>query len=554
MKKSLRTKFTLLLLLVGVLPLACTSIFFYYTTKDAFFSNVFKELRWNIDEVAVLIENHFADTSKNLLFASQNAAFRMYFLDPGKKGYWLTEQKKTLRSLRKTYPDIVDEACFIDNTGHEISRIVYDRIAPEEELSSEEERAAFFKKAFLMDEGEVFQGRPMISEDTGRWVLPNATPIMVNGKKKAILHFEVTMSYFQLLLKRHINPERGYGFIVNSDGEFMAHTLMDLSGDEPFPMAVGADTSFDLERIIGRMMNGERGIEEFSQGGKGYYVIFKPISSSYVKGRNENRWSIGYAISSDRLYVELAILRYNLIAIGGTLLLVAGLAYLLGNYVTRPIRELAKATRKLARGEMPRVSSRRDDEIGQLSVSFNLMAEAVKRRDDALKSLAVTDGLTGLFNQRYFKSELEKAVKVAGRYGRPMALLIADVDFFKDYNDANGHLQGDMALKKVAEVLMKYTREVDLVARYGGEEFVVMLPETGLDGALEAAERIRAGLEAEAVPFEEMQPHGRFSVSIGVAVYPGDAKDPVSLLDAADKALYAAKKKGRNIVVAYREV
>jgi len=546
LKKSLRAKFTLLLLLVGVVPLTCASIFFYYSTKDAYFKNVFKELRWNIDEVSAIVENHFAESAKDLLFASQNAAFRMYFLEPGEKAYWLAEQKKTLKKLRKSYPDVVDEACFIDNTGQEITRIVYDTLAHEHELSSEEERAAFFTQAFLMEEDEVFQGVPMLSEDTKRWVLPNATPVIVNGEKKAILHFEVTMTYFQLLLKRLINPERGYGFIVNDKGELMAHTLMEIDESAPFPKAIGGNTGFELERILQRMMNGERGIEAFSRGGKEYYIIFKPVGQAYVKGRNDNRWSIGYAISSDRVYVELAILRYNLMAIGATFLLVGLLAYTLGNYVTKPIRELAAATRKVAQGEMPSIRSERHDEIGQLSASFNLMVEAVKRRNDALKSMAVTDGLTGIFNQRYFKEELGRTMKVAERYGRSVALIIADVDHFKHYNDANGHVQGDMALKKIAGVFTASTREVDLVARYGGEEFVVMCPETTLEAALVAAERIRSGVESEIIPFAETQPGGALTVSIGVAVYPGDAADPVSLIEAADRALYMAKEGGRN--------
>ena len=547
-KKSLRAKFTLLLLLVGVVPLTCASVFFYYSTKDAYFKNVFKELRWNIDEISHIVENHFAESAKDLLFASQNAAFRMYFLEPGKKAYWLAEQKKTLKKLRQNYPDVIDEACYIDNTGQEISRIVYDTLAHEHELSSEEERAAFFTQAFLMEEDEVFQGLPMISEDTKRWVLPNATPVVVNGEKKAILHFEVTMTYFQFLLKRLINPDRGYGFIVNDRGEYMAHTLMDIDQKAPFPKVIDGNTGFELERILKRMMNGERGIESFPQNGKEYYVIFKPVGQNYVKGRNDNRWSIGYAISSDRVYVELAILRYNLMAIGVTFLLVAFLAYTLGNYVTKPIRELAQATRKVAQGEMPSVRSNRSDEIGQLSASFNLMVEAVKRRNDALKSMAVTDGLTGIFNQRYFKEELARTLKIAERYGRSVALIMADVDHFKQYNDTNGHVQGDMALKKIAGVFTDSTREVDLVARYGGEEFVVMLPETTLDAALVAAERIRSAVEAEIIQYAETQPDGRLTVSVGVAVYPGDGADPVSLIDAADKALYMAKERGRNRV------
>ncbi|CAG0996416.1 partial Phytochrome-like protein cph2, partial [Methanosarcinales archaeon] len=116
------------------------------------------------------------------------------------------------------------------------------------------------------------------------------------------------------------------------------------------------------------------------------------------------------------------------------------------------------------------------------------------------------------------------------------------------YNDTNGHAAGDQCLKKVAEVFMKNAREVDISARYGGEEFAVILPETSKDGALKLAERLRAKLEEETVPFEALQPNGAVTMSLGVASYPDDAQDAQSLVEAADKALYKAKEKGRNTV------
>lgn len=543
-KKSLRAKFTLVLLIVGIIPLMITSAFFYYTAKDALFKNVFKELKWNINEISGLIESHFSETGKDLIVASQNAAFRMYLLDPANRMSWVKEQQKTLKHLRGIYPEIIDEACFIDSTGQEISRIVFDRIAGEDELSSSEERSTFFESAFEMNEGEVYQGRPTISEDTKRWVLPNATPVMINGKKAAILHFEVTMAHFQNLLKRAINPDRGYGFILNEKGEFMGNTRADINEAAPFPVAITTGTPSTLKHVYERMLRGESGIEQFTDGVKDYYVIFQPMGSVYIKGRNDNRWYIAYAIPSDRVYVELAILRYNIVAFASTLLFVVALAYMIGNYITRPIRELAGATHKLANGEMPKISTKREDEIGQLSESFNIMVEAVKRRDEALKSLAITDGLTGVYNYRHFKDELEKGVKSAMRYNRPMSLIMFDVDHFKDYNDAYGHPQGDMALKKLAGVLMKCVREVDLPARYGGEEFVVIMPETVSEGALKTAERIRAQIEKEMA-----EPGGNaVTVSIGVATLPGDADNGSGLIEAADRALYRAKEEGRNRV------
>lgn len=547
-KKSLRAKFTFLLLVVGVVPLAIASVFFYHTAKAALFENVFKELKWNADELTSIIEDYFEQSGKDLLIASKNAAFSMYFQEPGNRAHWVSEQNKTLKYLRSIYPDMVDEACFIDSNGVELSRIVYDKIAHSHELDSGEERSSFFKGALALSEGEIFQGRPVVSEDTKRWVLPNATPILVNGKKAALLHFEVTMTYFQGLLRKLINPDRGYGFILNDSGEFMAHTLLDISETEPFPRALKPDTAQDISKIYTRMIAGESGIEQFFQGGKDYYIVFKPINASYLKGRNENRWSIAYVLPSDRVYVELDILRYNIIAIIMTTLLAVILSYIIGNYVTKPIRELAAATYKVSAGEMPRIEVNREDEIGTLSRSFNSMAESVKKRDEALKALAITDGLTGLFNYRYFKGELEKEVKKSDRYNRPLSLIMADVDFFKHYNDTNGHAQGDMALKRVAEIFMKCVRDIDLAARYGGEEFAVVLPETTLEQALIIAERIRRKLEEEDVPYEELQPNGKLTLSIGVASFPDNAKDAAALIDAADKALYKAKENGRNQV------
>jgi diguanylate cyclase (GGDEF)-like protein len=543
---GLRIKFTLVLLLVGVVPLVSASLFFYFASKKALFNSVFRELKWSVNEVAVTIESLFDGTGKDLLLASQSSAFRMYFKEPGKKGYWLAEQHKTLEHLRSIYPEILDEACFIDSTGKEICRIVHDELAAEEDLSSEEDRSIFFKEAFGMKEGMVYQGRPMISEDTERWVLPNATPIVVDGRKAAILHFEVTMTYFQRLLDKAINPDRAHGFILNDEGEFMAHTRLQIGERDRFPMAVTKETPEGLKEIYGRMMAGGSGIEEFTEGGKAFYLSYRPVKSDPRAGVNMNKWSIGYVLPADRVYVELSILKYNLLAIGATLLVVIILANLLGKYVTKPIRELAVASTRVALGKLPKIEVMRDDEIGQLSESFNRMVDAVNRRDTVLKELATTDGLTGLYNHRFFKSELVKEVKSALRFNRPLSLLIADVDWFKQYNDTYGHTAGDMALKKISNALLKSTRDVDIAARYGGEEFSIILPEAGIKDALEIAERIRRAVAEEGLHIDK--PGGVLTISIGVAELTGGVKDAEGLIKEADKLLYRAKELGRNRV------
>jgi diguanylate cyclase (GGDEF)-like protein len=168
-----------------------------------------------------------------------------------------------------------------------------------------------------------------------------------------------------------------------------------------------------------------------------------------------------------------------------------------------------------------------------------------------VRALAVTDGLTGLTNHRAFHHALEVEVARAGRYGYPVSLVFLDIDSFKLYNDTYGHPAGNERLKAIAALLQERVREPDVAARYGGEEFAIILPHTPKVGALHLAERIRAAAEATApeahgpgVPFSG------YTLSLGVAGFPEDARNAEDLLLAADDAELAAKRAGKNRVVA----
>ena len=157
--------------------------------------------------------------------------------------------------------------------------------------------------------------------------------------------------------------------------------------------------------------------------------------------------------------------------------------------------------------------------------------------------LAVTDSLTDVYNRRYLIEFLARELGRRERYQRVVALLFLDVDRFKDYNDAYGHLAGDDALCQLVSVLRLNLRVVDLVARYGGEEFAIVLPETTGPNAHTVAEKLRMAIEAH--PF----PRGRLSASLGVVTCSNNGTaDPYHLIDRADQALYAAKRSGRNAV------
>ncbi len=165
-----------------------------------------------------------------------------------------------------------------------------------------------------------------------------------------------------------------------------------------------------------------------------------------------------------------------------------------------------------------------------------------------LHEQAITDPLTGLFNRRQFEHVLRMETSRIQRYGGTCTLAIIDLDFFKRYNDHFGHVAGDLILRELSNVMRRQTRSSDLLARYGGEEFALVMPGSTKDAAVVAMERLRHIVEEHPFKDEEVMPRGKMTISIGVASCPEDGEDYDSLVMAADRALYAAKQDGRNLV------
>ena len=198
---------------------------------------------------------------------------------------------------------------------------------------------------------------------------------------------------------------------------------------------------------------------------------------------------------------------------------------------------------------------REERELAEPLAALAAVAIENARLYAGLKELAISDGLTDLYNHRYFYDRLAEEVARAQRYELPLTLLMLDVDDFKRFNDAYGHRAGDAVLRDLAELLKEQTRhKIDLVARYGGEEFAVILPGTGGAGgdagepaaAAQVAERIRGAVAAAS-----LGPPGisvPMTVSVGVASFPANAASMNGLFEAADRALYRAKERGKDRV------
>lgn len=168
-----------------------------------------------------------------------------------------------------------------------------------------------------------------------------------------------------------------------------------------------------------------------------------------------------------------------------------------------------------------------------------------------LERLATTDGLTGLYNYRQFRERYREEINLCRRYNHPLAIMLIDLDGFKQVNDQYGHLEGDYLLVQFAETLQSTLRTTELVARYGGDEFVVLMPSTNLQGGVVAAQRVAHVVRETVFHDTSGTPRLRITVSIGVAAFPNSTDDPAKLLEKADEALEIAKRSGRNQVVAY---
>ncbi len=192
-------------------------------------------------------------------------------------------------------------------------------------------------------------------------------------------------------------------------------------------------------------------------------------------------------------------------------------------------------------------------ELVQAKLTLEKLTGELEEKNRYLEGIANLDGLTEIYNHRYFQEFLDKEISRSQRRETELSLVLADIDYFKKFNDFHGHQAGDHVLREVAALCGSLIREYDLLARYGGEEFVFVLPETDPQEALVVAEKIRAAIEQQ--HFEYQGEDCRVTMSFGVAGFLQADKsiNKTELIERADKALYSAKKKGRNRVEEYVE-
>lgn len=304
------------------------------------------------------------------------------------------------------------------------------------------------------------------------------------------------------------------------------------------------------------------------------YIAGKPI----VLGK-QIIGAVAVGISTRALDEKItALTQQSLIFASITLIIAVGLSLWLGRQITSPLRALTDIATQMTGGDLfVRIEIPSQDEIGQLGDAFSQMATSIQNRELELRDLAVgleqtieertdelrrqnkrleriaiEDPLTGIYNRRYFFELAEQEIERAKRYGNLLSVVIMDADYFKNVNDAYGHLIGDQILINLAKICQENIRSLDIFARYGGEEFVILMPEANLEDAQKSAERLRK-LVAET----SMITGGlnvMITISLGVASWENSKElDFNALLARADRALYQSKESGRNRVSVWQE-
>lgn len=357
------------------------------------------------------------------------------------------------------------------------------------------------------------------------------------------------------------------------------NTLMENSkvGNNGVSYIVTADKKYiyhpDKQLIMKKIRRDNKAVNNALYGIKGSTLVVEKDGSKYIAGYAsvpQTGWGVVVEIPENEALASVRQLQYKMF---GVIVIITLLVLLITvkftKKLTEPLKRLVDASEKVANGNYTiSVLVESNDELGLLGLTFNNMVTSIREMHDdilnkqsqlkiinqELQIMANTDGLTKLYNHRFFQETINKEMELAKKNKTPLSLLIVDIDYFKHYNDLFGHQAGDQLLKDLANILKTQIRQKDFIARYGGEEFTIIIPGQESDYASEVAERLRS--KVEEFPFfgREQQPDKRVTVSIGIASYPKNAATKEELIKLADEALYKAKGSTRNKVELYFSV
>ena len=472
-----------LLLAAGAGLLAMSAGFSVKLNRSALRASRERALSQQVAIQSQLLQEYFDQARTVMLLSAANPAFRDFYEAPGTRedkiaagGPLLDDVNAALADIESLYPRALSEVCFIHSSGAENARIVGSHLADPAELSIDESSSAFFATTQALKPGLVYQAAPYLSPDTNQWVISNSTPLGLADGTQAVLHFEVSLDSFREALN---GSSANHTMIVNADSG-------DIVLDLDHPLVPGGEIGDPEDRPVPELARVEGPSGLMSVDGK--RIAYQQVA---VRSGNANHWLV---------VTESAVTDgwWQQVGIAPALMLASALFVLV----------------------------------------FALLGWRSHNR--RLSSAAVTDDLTGLPNRALLYDRINQGLRLARRNGTETAVLLIDLDRFKEVNDTLGHHKGDLLLIEVGVRLRSVLRDCDTVARLGGDEFAVFLP--GLSAAAQAGITADRLLQAMTTPFsiDDMSVH--IGGSIGIACSPNDGDNADTLLQHADVAMYHAKR------------
>jgi diguanylate cyclase (GGDEF)-like protein len=533
---SIRSRILALALLGTLLPAGLTLGVAYVQNRRALEAQMTQELLSESNQTAAAIGIWLKDRLYDLkVFAGSDEVSANLVRYAGQRvANPAPRLGEYLRSVHERIPDF-EELMVVDANGRLLA------------TSSGQPRAVQLPARWqrtLRQEGHVI-GDAFWDDSTSKGKLVVAVPVhRIDGRMLGAFAVEISLAPVHTTLRGFVRDTvHGRIFLVTDSG------------------AVVASSAGITKGMLGTRLRPSiaRRVRETENAGLSYWNFEGNEVIGAVKGVPQvPRWSVIAELSSETAFGQVTQFRNIALLVVVVLLVIVGAtAYRLGLIIVRPLERLARGAAQVAMGGLNvDLPTNHTGEVGELTRIFNEMVARLRQgqqqiadanarlrvKNEELERLSVTDGLTGLTNHRALMQRLHEEALRSRRNKHPFAIIMADVDHFKQYNDEYGHPQGDIVLKQVAQILQQATRTVDCVARYGGEEFAVLLPETSLAGAVEVAERIRARVETSDFPGR------RVTISVGVAEFPRHDDDPQGVVAVADAALYVAKRGGRNQV------
>ncbi len=433
MFKHIRTKFVIILLIIGLLPLLIGTIIYLTTSKHERIAEKQHGLSQELSHVSFAIESIFLKAQTNLLLAAENPAFFRYFTERQRQADWEYEQVKTLRQLQLLFPEAISVTAFIDVSGKEITKVAVKQIVSHENLSSILDNP-FFVPGLSQPPGGVYQGEPFLNQETKHWVIPFVAPVHDQGKIMGIIYFDLNLEYFSEKLKWNLS-HGNHAFLLERSGKILAQTIIAIGETAGLPNISYLDQSPLFHKILGNIIMGDNGSERFTTTkGRDYLVAYQAIPSSL--------WSVMVLTPYHESFQDIMPLDQFLFIFVVTFVLIIIFTFYLGKRFSDPVKDVVTGTQIIASGDFThRIKTNLHDELGELARSFNQMADYLQKTYQDLKSTSAQ-----LTQSAKLAAVGELAAGVAHELNQPLMVIRGNAQELLDENSLSEKIKKDLKI------------------------------------------------------------------------------------------------------------